>query len=118
MYEKEENDNVPKDEFWDAQQLWCQELIAARDEWEDFHSRGDKIIEFYVDDRKSRRTKRFPLFNSNVSILENALFARIPRPDVNRRFKDPDDAWRRSSFSAHSSPSLRETATSRPLPSR
>lgn len=91
MYEKEENNDVPKDEFWDAQQLWCQELIAARDEWEDFHQRGDKIIEFYVDDRKSRRTKRFPLFNANVSILENALFARIPRPDVNRRFKDPDD---------------------------
>jgi hypothetical protein len=83
--------STPKDEFYDAQQTWLKELEAAHREWEDFHERGDKILEFYTDDRKLRRVKRYPLFNANVSILENALFAQIPEPHVSRRFKDPDD---------------------------
>lgn len=84
-------DEVPQDEYWEAQTKWTKELQASHRELQDFHQRGDKILELYTDDRKLRRTKRFPLFNANVDILQNALFARIPRPDVNRRFKDPDD---------------------------
>lgn len=77
--------------FVDAREKWLSELRAAHREVEDFHERGDKIIQHYSEDRKVRRARKYPLFNSNVGILENALFARIPRPDVARRFKDPDD---------------------------
>lgn len=34
----------PNDEYLEAHQLWCQELQAAHDEFEDFHARGDKVV--------------------------------------------------------------------------
>lgn len=92
MYEMENELKSEENEpYVDAQAKWCVELKAAHKETQDFHERGDKIIQHYSEDRKVRRARKYPLFNANVGILENALFARIPRPDVARRFKDPDD---------------------------
>lgn len=85
--------NVPKDEYWEAQTRWSNELTAANREWDIFIKRGDAIVTVYAgDDQHIRRAKpTYPLFNANVSILENALFARIPQPEVTRRFRDPGD---------------------------
>lgn len=88
--EYEEN-TPPQDEYLEAQTTWTKELQAAHRELEDFHTEGDKIVSMYSNEKKSRSKKRFPLFNANVSILQNALFSRIPKPDVARREADPDD---------------------------
>lgn len=77
----------------DTQSYWSAELVAAKKELEKFQERGRKVYEVYLDNRAdaSRTDRKFNLFNTNVSILMSALFARIPRPEVGRRFNEPDD---------------------------
>ena len=62
--------------------------------WED---RNRKIIKRYRDEGRDTRTDGASKFNilwSNVQILVPATFARIPQPDVSRRFRDQDPVGR------------------------
>ena len=72
---------------------WINELKAAKKELKDWHKQGGEINDKYLDKRKDsdKRNHKYNLFNSNTKILCDALFARIPKPDVSRRFKDPGD---------------------------
>ena len=63
--------------------------------WED---RNKKILQRYRDEaRKSQGDENSAKFNilwSNVQTLVPATFARIPQPDVSRRFRDQDPVGR------------------------
>ena len=61
--------------------------------WED---RTDKIIKRYRDDSKSRNNTnaKFNILWSNVQTITPAIFARLPKPDVSRRFRDNDPIGR------------------------
>jgi hypothetical protein len=75
------------------QKLWKSELEAARKELSKWHVRGDKVIQVYLDNRTltEKEDRNFNLFAANTDILKAALYARLPKPDVSRRFMDYDD---------------------------
>ena len=67
-------------------------------EFKKWEERNRKIIKRYRDEgRSEQRTDGASKFNilwSNVQILVPATFARIPQPDVSRRFRDQDPVGR------------------------
>jgi hypothetical protein len=66
-------------------------------EWE---SRADKIVKRYRDDSRTRNNPnaKFNILWSNVQTVTPAIFARLPRPDVSRRFRDNDPTGRVASM--------------------
>ena len=66
-------------------------------EFKKWEERNRKIIRRYRDEGRDTRTDGASKFNilwSNVQILVPATFARIPQPDVSRRFRDQDPVGR------------------------
>ncbi len=61
--------------------------------WE---GRADKIVKRYRDYDRSQHNPRskFNILWSNVQTITPAVFARLPRPDVSRRFRDNDPIGR------------------------
>ena len=66
-------------------------------EWE---GRADKIVKRYRDESRSRNNPnaKFNILWSNVQTITPAVFARLPRPDVSRRFRDNDPTGRVASM--------------------
>jgi hypothetical protein len=66
-------------------------------EWE---GRADKIVKRYRDEQRSRNNPnaKFNILWSNVQTITPAIFARLPRPDVSRRFRDNDPIGRVASM--------------------
>jgi len=66
-------------------------------EWE---GRADKIVKRYRDESRSRNNPqaKFNILWSNVQTITPAVFARLPRPDVTRRFRDNDPIGRVASM--------------------
>ena len=67
-------------------------------EFKKWEERNKKILQRYRDEaRKSQRDENSAKFNilwSNVQTLVPATFARVPQPDVSRRFRDQDPVGR------------------------
>ena len=66
-------------------------------EFKKWEERASKIIKRYRDEGRETRTDGASKFNilwSNVQILVPATFARVPQPDVSRRFRDQDPVGR------------------------
>jgi hypothetical protein len=65
--------------------------------WE---QRADRIVKKYKDDSRYDRNPnaRFNILWSNVQTIQPAIFARLPRPDVSRRFRDNDPIGRVASM--------------------
>ena len=76
-------------------QRWLN-LIAAYDkEFAAWEKRAGKINERYIDKKaQQRKTANFNILWSNVQTLIPAVFSRLPKPDVSRRFKDNDPVGR------------------------
>jgi hypothetical protein len=72
---------------------WVEEITAAEKELKKFHERGRRTVKRFLDDRDASESgsKWFNIFYANTNILESALYAQLPKPDVSRRFKDFDD---------------------------
>ena len=66
-------------------------------EWE---GRADRIVKRYRDDSRTRNNPnaKFNILWSNVQTIAPAIFARLPRPDVSRRFRDNDPIGRVASM--------------------
>ena len=66
-------------------------------EWE---ARVDRILKRYRDDSRTRNNPnaRFNILWSNIQTITPAVFARLPRPDVSRRFRDNDPIGRVASM--------------------
>lgn len=89
-----------KEEADTARRLQCYlDAIAKYDrEFRKWEERNKKILKRYRDEGRSEtRTDGASKFNilwSNVQILVPATFARVPQPDVSRRFRDQDPVGR------------------------
>ena len=73
------------------------ERDAKRHEWE---TRCRKVMRRYKDERQGaegKQARRFALLWANQETLKPVVYARCPRPEVNRRFKDEDPVGRVSS---------------------
>lgn len=86
--------------------FWLSELKASAkefSEWEDVVERinekyrAKSTLESFASDFNFNSGARFNILWSNVQTLEPSLYARTPKPDVERRFKDQDKLARLSS---------------------
>lgn len=78
---------------------WIAEIDLYEKESEDWRTRGDKITTYYRDERQdvNQFVRRFALLWSNVETLKPVLYARTPKADVQRRYKDNDPKARLAS---------------------
>lgn len=84
-----------------AHKRWTEEIRFYEQQAKPWETRSDKIVSRYKDDRKNQNTQNAPRFNvlwSNVQTLRPAIFARTPKPDIERRYRDKDDIGRVTSM--------------------
>lgn len=81
-------------------QFWMGEDRIAGKEEEKWHKRARKIVQRYRDERPqtTNNIHRFNILWSNVQTLIPTLYARTPKPDVQRRWLDQDDTGRLASL--------------------
>lgn len=78
-----------------AVKRWIAEIDLYEKEVKDWRERSEKITKIYRDDRpEARGGRKFALLWSNVETLKPSLYARQPKADVQRRFKDQDPVAR------------------------
>lgn len=74
---------------------WVTEIKLYEKESQKWVERSKKIIRRYKDERSPSDVKnRFNVLWSNIQTLQPALYAKNPKPSIERRFKDADDLGR------------------------
>ena len=81
-------------------QDWYNTIAQYERTFKEWEGRADKIVKRYRDDQRSRNNPnaKFNILWSNVQTITPAVFARLPRPDVSRRFRDNDPIGRVASM--------------------
>ena len=81
-------------------QDWYNTIAQYERTFKEWEGRSDKITKRYRDDQRSRNNPnaKFNILWSNVQTITPAVFARLPRPDVSRRFRDNDPIGRVASM--------------------
>ena len=70
-------------------------IASYEREFKKWEGRVEKILKRYRDDQRSTNSgQKFNILWSNVQTLKAATFARLPKPDVSRRFSDQDQVGR------------------------
>ena len=79
---------------------WYKTIMAYERSYKRWEARVDRIVKKYKDDSRYDRNPnaRFNILWSNVQTIQPAIFARLPRPDVSRRFRDNDPIGRVASM--------------------
>ena len=67
---------------------WLNEIAAAKKREKDWRKTGQRILDIY--NSKNPEEVPFAILYSNTETLLPALYSAVPRPLVNRRFKDDD----------------------------
>lgn len=77
-------------------QQWINTIAVYDREFKKWQSRVEKIVKRYRDEERNKDTMecRFNILWSNIRVAKPAVFSRLPRPDVSRRFKDSDPIGR------------------------
>lgn len=78
-------------------QKWLNTIGSYDNEYKKWEARATKIVKRYRDDNRSQNTNETAKFNilwSNVQTLIPAVYARLPKADVARRFGDNDPVAR------------------------
>ena len=75
---------------------WYKRIAAYEKTFKSWEGRADKIVKRYRDDSRTQNNPnaRFNILYSNVQTIIPAVFARLPQPDVSRRFRDNDPVGR------------------------
>jgi hypothetical protein len=81
-------------------QEWYNTIAQYERTYKEWEGRSDKIVKRYRDESRSRNNPnaKFNILWSNVQTITPAVFARLPRPDVSRRFRDNDPIGRVASM--------------------
>jgi hypothetical protein len=78
-------------------QQWINTIAVYEREFKRWEGRVEKILKRYRDDVRINRDNggaRLNILWSNVQTAVPAVFSRLPKPDVSRRFKDTDPVGR------------------------
>jgi len=77
-------------------QQWINAIAVYEREFKKWQGRVEKIVKRYRDEERNKDTMecRFNILWSNIRVAKPAVFSRLPRPDVSRRFKDSDPVGR------------------------
>jgi hypothetical protein len=81
-------------------EYYLNHISSYEREFKKWEERTNKIIKRYRDETRkaSDAGSRFNILWSNVQTLKAATFARLPKPDVSRRFRDNDPVGRVASL--------------------
>lgn len=79
---------------------WAEEIRTAARHFETWTTKGRKIIKRYRDERDAASTgvTKFNILWSNVQTLQPALYAKTPKPQVDRRHLDQDPVGKAASL--------------------
>ena len=79
---------------------WYNTIGSYERTFKKWEGRAEKILKRYRDDSRTQNNPnaRFNILYSNVQTVIPAIFARLPRPDVSRRFRDNDPVGRVASM--------------------
>jgi hypothetical protein len=77
---------------------WLKEVADARKLEKDFRREGHRIVELFEGEKK--RDYQFNILYSNTETMLPALYNSVPRPVVQRRFKDEDPLGKLASVAA------------------
>ena len=83
---------------------WLSEIARANKKYQEWHTKGDKVISRYLDESTDReiiqdaRGRKMNLLWSNVETIRPALYSQTPEPNVSRRNKDADPVGRVASI--------------------
>jgi len=94
----EYSDKIEKaSQFGDGPQgkykLWLTEIEASQKENEKFQKDADRITRRYLDKRSAAQDfeSRVNIFWSTIEVVKSSIYARPPKADVHRLYKDFDD---------------------------
>jgi hypothetical protein len=81
-------------------QQWLKDIAAYDTAFKKWEGRVEKILKRYRDELRNNRDgeAKFNILWSNVQTLVPAVFSRVPKPDVSRRFNDNDQVGRVASL--------------------
>ena len=79
---------------------WFNKIAAYERTFKAWEGRAERIVKKYRDDQRYQNNPnaKFNILYSNVQTITPAIFARLPRPDVSRRFRDNDPVGRVASM--------------------
>jgi hypothetical protein len=84
---------------------WQDQIKLYDKEFEDWAKRGKKVVDRYLDKRGIQPNgvdtvgnARFNILWANTETIFPAVYNRLPKPDVSRRYKDKDPAGRVASL--------------------
>jgi hypothetical protein len=82
---------------------WMDAIKLAGTRQETWERRAQKVIDRYRDERENQEqqeyeAKRYNILFSNTETLKPAIYAKEPKPEVSRRFKDSDPVGRQASM--------------------
>ena len=79
---------------------WYKRIAGYERSFKKWEGRSERIVKRYRDDSRQQNNPnaRFNILFSNVQTVTPAIFARLPRPDVSRRFRDNDPVGRVASM--------------------
>ncbi len=88
-----------KEDLYGLAVYWNKEIDHADNFEREWRERGNRIIERYRDEREGsdimgNMTRKFNILWSNTETLRGALFAKMAKPDVRRRFNTEDKVSR------------------------
>ncbi len=71
---------------------WLKVIDTYEREFKPWATRCEKIIKIYTEARRTEgsEVRRMSLLWSNIAVLQPAIYAKAPQPNVTRRFKDED----------------------------
>lgn len=75
---------------------WLDEIQDAKKREKDYRDDGKKVIDIYT----GKKSAPFNILYSNTETLLPALFSQLPRPVIERRFKDDDPVGRHAAIAA------------------
>ncbi|MGO7337726.1 hypothetical protein [Rhizobium leguminosarum] len=98
----DEATTLPDGEKYDLAKVgahWQQELERGQRYFKSWVDRCTKIEKIYLQqaDQANAAKRRFPMLWANISVLQPAVYARVPQPVVERRFKDSQPVARMAS---------------------
>ena len=79
-------------------QHWLEEIASSKKREKDYRNKGKEIVEIYSGEQADKIP--FNILFSNTETLLPALFSQVPRPVVQRRFKDEDPLGKAASTAA------------------
>lgn len=74
------------------------EIAAYERTYKKWEGRAEKVIKRYAGETIKNNSAQFNILWSNVETLIPAVFARVPQPEVTRRYKDKDPVGRVASL--------------------